>query len=88
MSTGKVAIGVLMASFLVWLWRNSPETEDEVWAWLEKHNLESIRHLSPIRGTCKYMYMYVQSSVQYVCTVHVHSALLVGIHTISSFLCV
>lgn len=50
MSTGRVAVGVLMASFLVWLWRYSPDTEDEVSAWLEERGLASTRRLSPIKG--------------------------------------
>ena len=50
MSRGAVAVGVVMASFLVWLWRYSPEAEDEVAAWLEKQGLASIRHHRPIGG--------------------------------------
>ena len=34
---GTVVVGVLLLSFLVWLWRYSPE--DEVGAWLEDNDL-------------------------------------------------
>ena len=50
-TAGAVAVGVIMASFLVWLWYYSPpETEDEVSVWLEKQGLSHLRHFSPFRG--------------------------------------
>ena len=39
-----------MASFLVWLWRYSPETEDEVASWLETKGLANIRQHRHVRG--------------------------------------
>ena len=76
MSRGAVAVGVVMASFLVWLWRYSPEAEDEVAAWLEKQGLASIRHRGPIGGiishfsinsACRYIQCPFLFSIKHPC---------------------
>lgn len=44
------AVGVLMASFLVWLWLyGAQETEDEVETWLKQQGLAHLRAFSPFR---------------------------------------
>ena len=45
-----VAVGVLMASFLVWLWFCDPAgSEDEVADWLQMQGLPHLRGYSPFR---------------------------------------
>ena len=49
--SGKAAaVGVLMASFLLWLWLyDAQETEDEVAEWLEQLGLLHLRGHSPFK---------------------------------------
>ncbi len=48
MSRAAVAVGIVLISFLVWLWRYTPE--DEVGAWLEDHGLKDLRHHGALEG--------------------------------------
>ena len=45
---GAVVVGVLLLSFLLWLWRYSPE--DQVAAWLEDNHLGHIRQHPRVKG--------------------------------------
>lgn len=48
MSKGVVVVGVLLLSFLVWLWRYSPE--DEVADWLKNNGLGQLRNHPLMKG--------------------------------------